>query len=231
MEVHGMGPTLRQWQGEGQGQSQAPSGRQWLGYNTRQQVGQGTASSSMGQEAGWGKGEVLLHHQDHAYGEYQGQPTMNVPLAPANTMTMRGSSGGRVLEAGASNASEMGKSSGKAGRRKERDMERALASGNLDALGDTVPTKDLHQSDNDYNPLRQGPMPASGQRETVHIQASVYDPHTGKTKVTAEPTSTQRRKHQINQLAVQAAYRERELMEKRGASSLTKAQTQAKYGW
>lgn len=48
---------------------------------------------------------------------------------------------------------------------------------------------------------------------------------------TLEPTSTQKRKHQINQLAVQAASMERDLMERSGASRLTKAQTHAKYGW
>lgn len=48
---------------------------------------------------------------------------------------------------------------------------------------------------------------------------------------TLEPTSMQKRKHQINQLAVQAASMERDLMERSGASRLTKAQTHAKYGW
>lgn len=50
-------------------------------------------------------------------------------------------------------------------------------------------------------------------------------------QTTSEPTSLQRRKHQINQLAVQAANMERDLLERSGASRLTKAQTQAKYGW
>lgn len=48
---------------------------------------------------------------------------------------------------------------------------------------------------------------------------------------TLEPTSLQKRKHQINQLAAQAASMERDLMERSGASRVTKAQTRSKYGW
>jgi proline-rich protein PRCC len=46
-----------------------------------------------------------------------------------------------------------------------------------------------------------------------------------------KPSKVQKRKHQINALAASAAERELELMEKRGQSYKTKAQTQAKYGW
>ncbi|CBN79222.1 conserved unknown protein [Ectocarpus siliculosus] len=126
---------------------------------------------------------------------------------------------------------EFGGGGAKATRRKGRDMERALARGNLGALGSEMPVMDLEQGSNEYNPLRTKPTTAAMNQEQKHIESSVYDPSTGKTVKTLEPTSMQKRKHQINQLAAQAASMERDLMERSGASRLTKAQTHAKYGW
>ena len=48
---------------------------------------------------------------------------------------------------------------------------------------------------------------------------------------TFKPSKLQKRKHQINSLAIAAAERELELMEKRGRATKTKAETNAKYGW
>ncbi|CAM9295541.1 unnamed protein product [Ectocarpus fasciculatus] len=126
---------------------------------------------------------------------------------------------------------EFGGGGAKATRRKGRDMERALARGDLGALGSETPVMDLQQGSNEYNPLRTKPTTAAMSQEQKHIESSVYDPSTGKTVKTLEPTSMQKRKHQINQLAAQAASMERDLMERSGASRLTKAQTHAKYGW
>ncbi|CAM9660829.1 unnamed protein product [Pylaiella littoralis] len=133
--------------------------------------------------------------------------------------------------AGGGHAAEVGEAGGKATRRKGRDMERALTRGDLGALGSELPVMDLHQGSNEYNPLRTKPITAAMKQDQKHIESHVYDPSTGKTVKTLEPTSTQKRKHQINQLAVQAASMERDLMERSGASRLTKAQTHAKYGW
>jgi proline-rich protein PRCC len=65
----------------------------------------------------------------------------------------------------------------------------------------------------------------------VKIASLSYDPRTGESATTFNPSKVQKRKHQINSLAVSAAERELELMEARGNSMKTKSQTQAKYGW
>lgn len=46
-----------------------------------------------------------------------------------------------------------------------------------------------------------------------------------------KPSKIHRRKHQIGSLLHDAKAREMELMERRARGSLTKAETQAKYGW
>ena len=66
----------------------------------------------------------------------------------------------------------------------------------------------------------------------TNVGGEFYNPRTGTTSASAHgPTKLQRRKHQINSLATAAAERELELMDKKGQSLRTKAQTQAKYGW
>lgn len=46
-----------------------------------------------------------------------------------------------------------------------------------------TPVMDLHQGDNEYNPLRTKPVTAAKKQEQKHIESSVYDPSTGKTVV------------------------------------------------
>ncbi len=81
-------------------------------------------------------------------------------------------------------------------------------------------------------------QPSGAKVQVTNLQG--YDPSSydftvddrgnpGSTK--AEGTNLQRRKHQINTLAAQAKTMERELLENAGRGKLTKAQTQAKYGW
>lgn len=65
----------------------------------------------------------------------------------------------------------------------------------------------------------------------VKIASVAYDASSGETHTVFKPSKVQKRKHQINSLAYSAAERELELMEKKGQSLKTKAQTQAKYGW
>ncbi|CAN0072490.1 unnamed protein product, partial [Ectocarpus sp. 4 AP-2014] len=79
--------------------------------------------------------------------------------------------------------SEFGGGGAKATRRKGRDMERALARGDLGALGSEMPVMDLQQGSNEYNPLRTKPTTAAMNQEQKHIESSVYDPSTGKTVV------------------------------------------------
>ena len=55
--------------------------------------------------------------------------------------------------------------------------------------------------------------------------------HTTATMAKIPTHKLQKRKHQINSLAIAAAERELELMEKRGRAPTTKAETNAKYGW
>lgn len=46
-----------------------------------------------------------------------------------------------------------------------------------------LPVMDLHQGNNDYNPLRSKPVTAAMKQDQKHIEGSVYDPHTGQTVV------------------------------------------------
>eukprot|EP00752_Nemacystus_decipiens_P014603 g13004.t1 len=209
----------------GYSEQQGAHGRQWGAtqnghpLSSPQGGGYGGAGYSSGAEAGLGAqygiyGTASVQHQAPYY-----QPP--APQAAA------GFGGGMQQGASAHEAAEFGGGGGKATRRKGRDMERALARGDLGALGSETPVMDLHQGSNEYNPLRSKPVTAAMKQEQKHIESSVYDPRTGKTVKTLEPTSMQKRKHQINQLAVQAASMERDLMERSGASRLTKAQTHA----
>ena len=65
----------------------------------------------------------------------------------------------------------------------------------------------------------------------VSIAAQFYNTKTGATTTTTKATKTQRRKHQINSLAISAAERELELLDKKGKSNKTKHETNARYGW
>ena len=67
--------------------------------------------------------------------------------------------------------------------------------------------------------------------EEVAIKAKFYNRSTGTFETTFKSSSIHKRKHQINSLAIAAAERELELMEKRGRATKTKAETNAKYGW
>ncbi|CAM9309297.1 unnamed protein product [Ascophyllum nodosum] len=169
-------------------------------------------------------GTVHQWRQEAAFDTGENQA---MPMAPG----LAGVSGGQEVKVDVDLKPWEEGGGGKASKRKGRDMERALARGDLGALGKETPVMDLRQGDNEYNPLRTKPTTAAMKPEQKHIEASVYDPRTGTTKKTLEPTSLQKRKHQINQLAAQAAGMERELMERSGASRLTKAQTRSKYGW
>ncbi|CAM9619665.1 unnamed protein product [Heterosigma akashiwo] len=107
-------------------------------------------------------------------------------------------------------------------------MSGCTSGGALDTYGAGAVTDVAAAPVDAYNPLRQGP---SNQAQSVKIKAGFYNPSTGQVEATDKPSKLQKRKHQINQLAFNAAERELELLDRRGQGMLTKAQTQAKYGW
>mmetsp|Transcript_54042 Transcript_54042/g.123161 ORF Transcript_54042/g.123161 Transcript_54042/m.123161 type:complete len:418 (+) Transcript_54042:32-1285(+) len=117
---------------------------------------------------------------------------------------------------------------GKLKKMRERDLERSLAHGNFDALGQGQ-AQILYQPDTaNWNPHRNGAQIKTKEVKIAHVQ---YDVSTGETSTVYKPTKVQKRKHQINSLAHAAVERELELMEAKGNALKTKAQTQAKYGW
>ncbi|KAH8051270.1 hypothetical protein JL721_11169 [Aureococcus anophagefferens] len=65
----------------------------------------------------------------------------------------------------------------------------------------------------------------------VSIAAQFYNTKTGATTTSTKATKTQRRKHQINSLAISAAERELEPLDKKGKSNKTKHETNARCGW
>eukprot|EP00903_Cladosiphon_okamuranus_P016177 g14928.t1 len=207
-------------------------GRQWGAMGNGQPVG-GSPPGGYG-GAGYGGVGAGVGAQYGTYGAAPAQQQQHQQqqhasyYQPAAAQAAAGFRGAVQQHGAGAHEAEFGGGGGKATRRKGRDMERALARGDLGALGSETPVMDLHQGSNEYNPLRTKPMTAAMKQDQKHIETSVYDPRTGKTVKTLEPTSMQKRKHQINQLAVQAASMERDLMERSGASRLTKAQTHAK---
>jgi hypothetical protein len=63
------------------------------------------------------------------------------------------------------------------------------------------------------------------------ISAKIFNRNTGQVQMTNMPSKLAKRKHQIHTLALQAKEREVMMQHKKGKMNLTKAQTQAKYGW
>lgn len=119
---------------------------------------------------------------------------------------------------------------GQKGRRaREKELEKQIASGNF-AVVDTMAQGVLVAPDTStWNPHRHGHQ--EPKQKEIKIGALTYNSASGESQMVYQPSKTQKRKHQINSLAFTAAERELELMERRGQSMKTKAQTQAKYGW
>ena len=119
-------------------------------------------------------------------------------------------------------------------RRHGRRLERMLASGNFDGVEGQLQMHDVSavdvqhwaasgQSDNVAQP---GPQSQSNQPES-----GFWSTEKGAVVQSAKPNKLHKRKHQINTLAFEAAAREVDLLNQRGQSVKTKAETQAKYGW
>lgn len=65
----------------------------------------------------------------------------------------------------------------------------------------------------------------------VQVTSQFWNARTGKFQTNLKPTKLHKRKHQINQLAHEAAAREFELAKKRAHGYKTRRETQLKYGW
>ncbi|CAM9755452.1 unnamed protein product, partial [Hapterophycus canaliculatus] len=127
--------------------------------------------ASASHHAAYGAAPVQVRHRHHHQAPY------HHPAAAQG-----GSGFGEATQQGAGgHQAEFGGGGGKVTRRKGRDMERALARGDLGALGSETPVMDLHQGSNDYNPLRTKPATAAMKQDQKHIEGSVYDPSTGQT--------------------------------------------------
>ena len=72
---------------------------------------------------------------------------------------------------------------------------------------------------------------ANGTRVPYWIAANSWNRSTGAVEQQYTASVMQKRKHQINSLAAEAAERSVEFAQRRGSNFKTKAETQAKYGW
>ena len=115
-------------------------------------------------------------------------------------------------------------------KRSRKEMEKALRSGNLDAVEDSnMTTLDAEQAV--YVPQEETyAVPSSGAVRVAPVR--MYDPKAGTDVVQAEVTGKQRGKHQINVLMASAA--SLELQRARGMGGGVKnkrADAKRKYGW
>jgi hypothetical protein len=108
-------------------------------------------------------------------------------------------------------------------RKREREIEAALLSGNLDAATAAGIVKELRAT-NDWD---ESMYTATQQRE-AEVNASFK---IGSNSAISQPTRTQSRKHQITSLAAQAAKTELAMLDAKGKRLKTKAETMSKYGW
>lgn len=120
--------------------------------------------------------------------------------------------------------------SSKRARTRDRELERALQQGHFHSVASKI--VEVHGP----APSAWAPAPApigksANDSGELKVKASFWDAQTGARVATVKPNRMQRQKHQLNQLAFDAKLREHELLDKKGASLKTKAETHAKYGW
>jgi hypothetical protein len=112
-------------------------------------------------------------------------------------------------------------------RRKDRELEQALLSGNtvaLDTFTGNIAIQEV-AGDNQWD-SKKYEVDMKTKREAQLINSTFHS-----NGVIIPPTKLQNRRHQINSLAASAAKMELALLEARGSRMKTKAETQAKYGW
>lgn len=111
------------------------------------------------------------------------------------------------------------------GKKRDRRIEAELLNGNINIIEDKSYVVSGHSSWDKNKYLER-------QKNEEQVNSIYHFGGTnGGTKIIAQPTRLQNRKHQINSLAMAAANVELEMMEAKGARNKTKAETQAKYGW
>ena len=146
--------------------------------------------------------------------------------AQASTfMHAGGSSSSSSSSSNFSNSSSVIGQAGKLTNKKKRDreLEQQLLSGNLAALPDDAPTMEMnanHQWDATKYTDQQ-------QREAMIFKEFGVTQQ----KNLAQPTRQQNRKHQLSSLAIKAAQVELSMLDARGSRMKTKSETQGKYGW
>jgi len=118
----------------------------------------------------------------------------------------------------------------RAKKRTRKEMEKALRSGNLDALQDSDMTT-LEAEGSVYIPQEETyAVPRSGAVRVAPVR--MYDPKAGTDVVQADVTGKQRGKHQINQLLASAANLELQRARAIGGGVKNKrADAKRKYGW
>ena len=116
-------------------------------------------------------------------------------------------------------------SSAGSNRKRNRQMEAELLNGNINVVDKS-------------NCAATGPMEWDQKKyvEKQKFEQQVNNAYNfggtnGSTKLIAQPSRVQNKKHQINSLAMAAANVEMEMFDARGVRNKTKAETQAKYGW
>lgn len=109
-------------------------------------------------------------------------------------------------------------------RKRQRNLEQMLMSGNLTALEQGASVQEI-QVGNQWD--------ASGYSEQKQREAAIYNQYTagGTVKAALQPTRQQNRKHQLTSLAMKAAETEIAMLDAHIARSKTKSQTQSRYGW
>eukprot|EP01083_Nonionella_stella_P049365 131586_1 len=93
-------------------------------------------------------------------------------------------------------------------------------------------SRDLLHNENGQKPwLPTFEMDDITREDIKIIPTNSFNPETGKVERVKKYTKIQRRKHQINTLAIEAQEKALQLAMRRSSSYKTKAETQAKYGW
>ncbi len=108
-------------------------------------------------------------------------------------------------------------------KRKEREIELQIQSGNLTSLEGVS----LHEVQNSH----QWDALSYMDKQNKEIQIMNEYTNNGTMKSIVQPTKLQNRRHQLSSLALHAAETEIAMMEARYQKSKSKSQTQSKYGW
>lgn len=111
-------------------------------------------------------------------------------------------------------------------KRKERDIEQQLISGNLDAIQSGNNGIKVVRASKDWDAHAY-----TTQKENEAELHRAFFAAKGGAKAIAPVSKMQGRKHQINSLVMQAAKTEMALLNAKGERNLSKQETRGKYGW